>query len=231
MTKFLCSLNPRRKQRGFSLVELAIVLVIVALLIGGMLVPLSAQREIQRSNETQRKLSEIKEALLGFAVINGRLPCPTTTTDPANANYGIEDAACINIEGYLPWKSLGVEEIDAWGSKRTASADPFYGFWRYRVDSAFSIAFTLNTNPSSALVIQDASGNVLTQASPNSPIAIVYSTGPDKTANGLNVDTDAAATTDPLYQAGDLSPIFDDIAIWIGRPVLFNRMISAGKLP
>jgi prepilin-type N-terminal cleavage/methylation domain-containing protein len=216
---------------GFTLVELAIVLVIVALLIGGMLVPLSAQREIQRTNETQRQLSEIKEALLGFAVINGRLPCPTTTADPVNLNYGIEDAACINIEGYLPWKSLGVTEIDAWGSKRTATADPFTGFWRYRVDSAFSTAFTLNTTPSSALVIQDSSGNALTQVTPNSPVAIVYSTGSDKIANGLNVDTDAAATTDPLYQAGDFYSTFDDMVIWISRPILFNRMISAGKLP
>jgi prepilin-type N-terminal cleavage/methylation domain-containing protein len=229
MTKFLCSLKPRRKQRGFSLVELAIVLVIVALLIGGMLLPLSAQRDIQNSNETQKQLSEIKEALLGFAVINGRLPCPTTITDPAAAGYGIEDAACNNIEGYLPWKSLGVSEIDAWGTKRSATADPFNGYWRYRVDGAFTVTFTLNTTPNSALVIQNAAGNSMTLA--NNLVAIVYSTGPDRTANGQNVDTDAGAATDPTYESGDRSPTFDDMVIWISRPILFNRMISAGKLP
>lgn len=216
---------------GFTLVELTVVLIIVALLIGGMLVPLSAQRTMQNINETQRQLSEIKEALLGFAVINGRLPCPTTTADPADIGYGIEDATCNNIEAYLPWKSLGIAEIDPWGAKRSVKTDPFTGYWRYRVDAAFATAFTLATTPSSALAIQSAAGNALTQASPNSPVAIVYSTGLDRKANGQNVDKDTTATTDPLYESGDQSPTFDDMVIWISRPILFNRMISAGKLP
>ena len=57
-------------EAGFTLVELAVVLVIMAVLIGGMLVPLSAQRDIRNVSETQKQLSEIKEALLGFAIIN-----------------------------------------------------------------------------------------------------------------------------------------------------------------
>jgi prepilin-type N-terminal cleavage/methylation domain-containing protein len=223
--------NSTPRQNGFTLTELTIVLVIVALLIGGLMMPLSAQRDIQNINETRISLAEIKEALLGFAVINGRLPCPSTTTDPASVNYGIEDATCNNIEGYLPWKSLGVSEIDPWGSRRNSASEPFTGFWRYRVDGAFSVAFTLNTVPSSNLVIQESSGSAMTQASPNNPVAIIYSNGPDRTANGQNVDTDTGVTTDVIYQGGEMSSAFDDILLWIGRPILFNRMISAGKLP
>ncbi len=63
-------------QKGFSLIELAIVLVVVALLIGGLLVPLSMQIEQQRIRDTQKTLEEIKEALVGFAIANGRLPRP-----------------------------------------------------------------------------------------------------------------------------------------------------------
>lgn len=213
---------------GFTLVELSIVLVIVALLIGGMLIPLSAQKDIQRINDTNKRLAEIKDALLGFAIINRRLPCPTTQTDPANVGYGIEDATCANVEGYLPWKSLGVSEVDAWGVKRSLILDPFVGYWRYRADDAFtatSPSVTLSTVPNSGFEIQDGAGNVLTQASPNSPIAIVYSTGPDLIANGQN------AAVDTTYQAGERSPAFDDITIWLGRPLLFNRLVSAGKLP
>lgn len=212
-------------EAGFTLVELAVVLVIMAVLIGGMLVPLSAQRDIRNVSETQKQLSEIREALLGFAIINNRLPCPTTTTDPSDPNYGIEDAACNNVEGYLPWKSLGVSEIDAWGSKRTSTADPFPGYWRYRVDNAFALAFTLPTPPSSALVIQDASGNGLTQAPPNGPVAIIYSTGPDNLQSGAN------AVLDTTYQAGERTAGFDDLVVWLSRPILLNRMISANKLP
>ena len=69
---------------GFTLVELTIVLIIIALLISGMMVPLSAQRDIQRIGGTQKQLAEIREALFGFAIINGRLPCPATATDPAD---------------------------------------------------------------------------------------------------------------------------------------------------
>ncbi|WP_170285876.1 type II secretion system protein [Propionivibrio limicola] len=211
---------------GFTLAELAIVLTIIALLLGGMLIPLSAQRDIQQMNEAQRQLLEIKEALHGFAVINGRLPCPTTTSDPAAAKYGIEDASCVNVDGYLPWKSLGLPETDPWGARRSAAADPFTGYWRYRVDSAFASAFTLTTEPTSALTVKDASGNAMTQTTPNSPVAILYSTGPDLTANGLNADSDTTT-----YEAGERSSSIDDLVVWIGRPVLFSRMITAGKLP
>jgi prepilin-type N-terminal cleavage/methylation domain-containing protein len=209
---------------GFTLTELAIVLVIMSLLIGGMLVPLSAQRDIQRSSETQKQLSEIKDALFGFAIINGRLPCPTTQTDPANAGYGIEDSTCANVEGYLPWKTLGVPETDAWGSIRSASSDPFAGYWRYRADNAFSTAFTLTTPTASSLSVQDAAGNDLTQVT-SSPVAVIYSTGPDLVPNGQN------ATIDTTYQAGERSPAFDDVTLWIGRPILLNRLVTAGTLP
>lgn len=211
--------------RGFTLMELAVVLVIVALLIGGMLVPLSGQMDIRDTTETQKRLNEIRDAILGFAVINGRLPCPTSTADPANANYGREDCT-IATEGYLPWKTLGVAESDAWGSARTTAADPFIGFWRYRVDTAFATPFTLTTVPASNLSVQNAAGQVLTDAAPNSPVAIIYSTGANKTRDGQN-----AGTVDAIYQGGEQSVGFDDMAIWISRPVLFNRMVAAGKLP
>ncbi|MFT3847554.1 MAG: type II secretion system protein [Propionivibrio sp.] len=213
------------QMRGFTLTELAIVLVIVSLLIGGMLVPLSAQRDIHNTSETKKQLSEIKDALLGFAIINGRLPCQSSTTDPEAASYGAEDSPCPNTEGYLPWKTLGITEVDAWGSRRSAASDPFSGYWRYRVVNTYTTTFTLAAPPSSALVVQDASGNALTSSSPDGPVALVYSTGPDLIANGQN------ATIDATYQAGERSSNFDDILVWIGRPILFNRLIAARKLP
>ena len=66
----------------------------------------------------------------------------------------------------------------------------------------------------------------LTQAAPNSPVLIVYSTGPDQQANGAN-----AGAADSIFQAGERMSTFDDLLIWVGRPILLNRMISAGRLP
>lgn len=235
--------RPNLTQTGFSLVEMAIVLAIVALLLGGLLPILSGQMEQQRRNDTRRQLDEIKDALIGYAIMNGRLPCPTTQADPANSLYGQEDASCPigtpTTDGYLPWKTLGVSEIDAWGTKRTGTSSPWTGYWRYRTDRNFSKSsspITLSTGgtfsycPSASndcLVVQDSTGNSLTSSSER-PIAIVFSTGPNITADAQNASFES---TNGIYQSDVPGPTFDDMTIWISRPQLFNRMVAAGTLP
>jgi len=54
--------------QGFSLIELAIVLVIVTILIGGLAVPLSAQIEARRIGETRKTMEEAREAIVGYAM-------------------------------------------------------------------------------------------------------------------------------------------------------------------
>lgn len=81
----------RRVSSGFTLMELAVVLMIVGLLLGGLLIPLSAQRDVEGIRNTEKALTDIREALIGFAVINGRLPCPAQATIAYNAaNAGVE---------------------------------------------------------------------------------------------------------------------------------------------
>lgn len=215
---------------GFSLVEMAVVLVIVGLLIGTLVVPMSAQREVRDMINTQTTLDTISEAIYGFAILNGRLPCPTNETNPSAAGYGVENCS-ITTEGFLPWKTLGVEETDEWGAKRTNTADQWYGYWRYRVDTNFDdapnfSAQILNSSATfaSSLQIEDSSGNVLT-ANTERPIAIVYSTGVNRLADGEN------STVDSTYESDINTPTFDDMMIWITRPVLINRLVAAGKLP
>ncbi len=236
-----------QKTAGFSLVELAIVLAIVALLLGGLLPTISSQIEQQRRIETRKQLEEIRNALYGYAIINGYLPCPmlVTTNNPTSTNYGIADPAGCNgaptAEGILPWKTLGVAETDAWGSRRSATGDPWIGYWRYRVDRNFansSSPITLSTGFSADMLsIKDNSGNLITPgtsgctSTPTSecPVAIVFSTGPNLTGDGLNT---APNTEVPgVFQSDVPIPTFDDIMIWISRPQLFNRMVAAGKLP
>lgn len=101
---------------GFTLVELAVVVAIVALLLGALLVPLATQYQGRQIKETRESLADIKEALLGFAVTQGRLPCPDIDRN------GTEDAcggpgppATDVVEGFIPWQDLGVPATDAWG--------------------------------------------------------------------------------------------------------------------
>jgi prepilin-type N-terminal cleavage/methylation domain-containing protein len=224
-----------RKQPGFSLIEMAIVLFIVALLMGGLLPTISSQIEQKNRSDTIKQLDEIQQALLGFAIIHGRLPCPTPTTiiNPTAVGYGEEAGSCSSnpsAEGYLPWKTLGVTEVDAWGSKRSSASDPWTGYWRYRVDRNFASPITLSTSFSAdSLTIQNSAGVNITSTTER-PIAIIFSTGKNLTADGQNATT-SFESTNGIYQSDVPSPTFDDIMIWISRPQLFNRMVAAGKLP
>ena len=225
--------NQQKLVKGFTLVEMAVVLVIAGLLLGGLLVPLSAQLEQRNISETRSSLGQIKDALIGFAILYGRLPCPSTEVNPANANYGLEDATCSGAaaaDGYLPWKTLGVAETDAWGIKRTLPTSLWTGYWRYRVDRNFSspTPFTLSTAFSAdALMVRDNAGNNLASITER-PIAIVVSTGKNVTPDGQNASYEPVGG---IYESNDLSATFDDFVVWISRPQLMNRMVAAGKLP
>src|SRR5215813_13241829 len=108
--------------RGFTLAELAIVVLVIALLLGGLTLTLSTQTELRRIEDTQRTLELAKDALIGFAITRGRLPCPADPTiATGTVNAGVERADCwtvaTNQYGALPWVTLGVPETDAWGRR------------------------------------------------------------------------------------------------------------------
>ena len=115
------------------------VLFIVGLLLGGILVPLSTKLEQDSRDRTQVVLDDIKEALLGYTVINGRMPCPDcpdgnapcNAVAAANRNDGIADwsgtvgtRTCIVQVGNLPWVDLQVPEFDSWNRHFTYRVTP-----------------------------------------------------------------------------------------------------------
>ena len=99
---------------GFTLVEMAVVLMIVALLLGGLFIPISEQIDQRNRAETEKRLEEIKESLVGYALSHGYFPCPAKS-----AVDGMEDrdgASCRDGKrvGHLPWAELGVTNLDGW---------------------------------------------------------------------------------------------------------------------
>lgn len=132
-----------RTARGFTLVELAVVLAIVGLLLGAMMLTLAAQVEIRNRGDTQRRLDDAKELLLAFAVVRGRLPCPATTTSNGDESFSSGDATSggtctlTTHDGFLPAAAIGFAPVDASGYALDA--------WNNRIRYAVSLAAPVNS--------------------------------------------------------------------------------------
>lgn len=242
---------PVRVSTGFSLVEMAIVLAIVALLLGGLLPTISSQIEQQRTNETRKQLEEIKDALIGYAIINGRLPCPASST-----SYGAESPAgggnCSNFNnGFIPAATLGLTPVDSQGF----AIDSWNNRIHYAVTQSNGRAFTtlngMSTTGISALspdlyVCSTASATTSCSVAnstltSNAPV-VIYSTGKNGGYGGTGADeaenpNPNSADNDRVFVSHTPTPVgapngeFDDIVTWISPNVLINRMVAAGKLP
>lgn len=158
------AMNP---ERGFTLVEMAIVLLIVGLLLGGLLMPLSTQMEQKRTSETEKYLEQVKEALLGFAAANGRLPCPAS-----NASAGLESFAaggnaanglCSNFyDGFLPAVTLGLTPINTAGLAIDAWNTPIhYAVYSTPAINAITNPFTSTGGMRNAQIANIAAANPL----------------------------------------------------------------------
>ena len=108
------------RQRGFTLIELAIVLLILGALFAGILIPFTTQVELRRVGETQKTLLDIREALIGFAAANGRLPCPASAASNGQENFAAGGTTingnCSNFfDGFVPGALLGIGPVDGAG--------------------------------------------------------------------------------------------------------------------
>lgn len=212
--------------------ELAIALAVIALLLGMMIVPLNTQVDQRRIGDTRRALDIATEALLGFAVANGRLPCPASAT-LANtaANAGVEIANCsAGADGVLPWTTLGINETDAWGRR-----------WTYRVSPAFADApaggaqATFALTDAGTLRITNGSVDIATNM-----VAVVVSHGKNGAGayrtDGTQVPVGSGdelenADNDNTFVSRTDAPDFDDLVAWLSPAVLKARMVASNRLP
>ena len=217
--------------RGFSLIEMAVVLVILGFVVTALILPITAQREANFLRQTENQLEQARKALMGFAQTNGRLPCPATAPDENDwGSLGIEQptggGVCSVAVGYLPAATLGLQQlkngfaIDGWGRRI-----------RYAVTQTSNNAFTTKTltnsiayvglsnlNPTDLQVLNESNTVMIGNA-----VALIYSNG----ANGIAQAR--IGETGQFYNY--IGANFDDLVTWISPYVLYNAMIQAGQLP
>ena len=136
----------KRSQRGFSLVEIAVVLVIVGLALGTGIAILQSKIKQGQIDASKERVEVIQKALVAYFSQNSRLPCPAAPGIVRGAaGYNAERTTLVlglltctngtgltnNIggampagasRGTVPCQTLGVPEeacTDAWGSRFT----------------------------------------------------------------------------------------------------------------
>jgi prepilin-type N-terminal cleavage/methylation domain-containing protein len=133
----------KTNQHGFTLVEISIVLVIIALLMTTAIAVANSQIAQSRITATRTKAEAIKSSLITYIARNKRLPCPAVPTlEIDDVGYGVEAATtgtCVNVPesgagaarvvvGIVPWVTLGLTD--------EATLDGFYNRYTYAVSSA-----------------------------------------------------------------------------------------------
>ncbi len=179
------------RKRGFTLIELSLVLMILSLLLSGILTITNQEVRRGKMAELKMKMTAIENALLQFRIANNRMPCPgNLTLVTTNANYGLEASTLGNcavggaitvtlrdggggrtVAGPIPVHTLKLPEdymFDPWGGKFLYAVD------RYSTQvNAFTTYDVYNTTIGS-ITVNGTNGQLTNRA-----VAILLSYGPN----------------------------------------------------
>lgn len=242
---------PRTSLRptGFTLVEMAIVLLILTLLAGSLTAGLSAHLARRAEAATDAAIDEARDALLGYVVRRGYFPCPArSATDGSEDRDATDKNKCRKHTGLLPWATLGIPGVDGWSRRLRYAVAPEYvrdirdtvvGEKANLADGDIDIK-TRNLDGAELFLTTDGG---------RTPV-VILSHG----ANGLGAtDQDGNALAPPAAgsdEARNASPdgrlfyarprsenpaapggAFDDRVSWLSPNLIAHRLISAGCLP
>ena len=97
----------RKRKNGFSLIEMALVLIIVGIVLGVSVKFLNMLTKINQTKATRQKMETVKEALIGYLLKNGHLPYADSDSN------GDGQADTDTYKGKLPYADLGLTRADA----------------------------------------------------------------------------------------------------------------------
>jgi type II secretory pathway pseudopilin PulG len=249
----------RSAAAGFTILEQAVSLSVIALLLGTIMVPLQTQIETRKTDETRRMLEVAQEMLLGFAAANGYFPCPASPTSNGQEPVGADhmSGSCPVWHGFLPAALLGYRPtdaqgyaLDAWETNanriRYAIAPHTIGGTTHALTRAngmrsvpitsFGTTRLLHVCQSGSGAASSDCGTAVTLAS--NAAAVVWSTGANAATGGTSVHeaqnpNSNGGSADAVFVSrgrSDVAPYeFDDLLTWIPATMLLSRLIAAGQ--
>jgi type II secretory pathway pseudopilin PulG len=201
------------RRDGFTLIELAVALFVLMLLLSSIVVPLTTRVEQRKISDTRRALDEARDALMGFAAANGRLPCPASAASNGNESFAAGGSTangnCSNFfDGFLPAAALGLTAtdsqgyaLDGWGlvqnriryavSNQTVNSitNPLTrtsGMSSAGLSNLAAAQFLYVCNSGSGVTAGTNCGTAVALAS--NAMAILYSVGPNAATGGTGTD-------------------------------------------
>ena len=235
------------RQGGFTLIEIAVVLLILGVLTRGMMAPLVAREQAIRFERAQAELVLIKKSITAYVIRNGVLPCPLTTTG-ATSNPAITTNVCSVAQGYIPANELAMSGstnpngglIDPWGRLYRYAISLNSDENRGRLNEP---DWTSRGEPSRVGLRHLAASLQLCRTSSSSDCArsdlranqlayVVMSQGQDLTDTALqreNVDGDNVFVISEYSR--HIEQPFDDLLIWASAQDVMYWMLRAAWLP
>lgn len=244
---------------GFTLIEMAVVVVIVTLLLSLGLGALNAQLASAAQAETRKRQAIVLDALTAYLGAHRRLPCPDLPNNTHGASdssqvTGAEDrvggavtGACTTNIGVVPYATLGLSRelaTDGWGNFMSYSIPPSSGSCPAGINWVLSACFgAAKTSP---YALYEGSGAAPTLLASN-VLAVVVAYGP----NGLgawarqgsrnvlplgceearNTLTAVSGCSVPAHSffRGDRAEL-DDVVSALSRDEAINALVKQGTL-
>jgi prepilin-type N-terminal cleavage/methylation domain-containing protein len=197
---------PIANTNGFTLLEIAIVMVIIGILAGGGVGLMRMLTERKARNATVDYLQQVRTALVSYAANNGRLPWADSDAD------GAENSGA--AMGTLPYLTLQIAPADAYRRNLRYEINANLATGRTATCTALRAGLTIRPQ------VVDADG----VATAFSVAAVLVSAGPmDADSNGSVFDALTAGTHqgnnasgNPNYLRNPPVLAFDDLTAYIG---------------
>jgi len=228
-------------QKGFSLIELTVVLFILGLLLQASITPMSSRIEHRRRIDSADQLRDVRNYLRAYWVSYGYLPCPV------NEAVALDNAStCGTAFGGVPANELGMTGpindqgslLDAWNqplryqvSLADVNADDFPSTPDWLVAGEMSrIDFTeLRADLSVCRASLSTGCTSEVQIASDIVAVVVSGGGREHNLESDNRDQDTRFIDAPFSSSSATS--FDDQLTWLGRSELVYWALEAGWLP